>query len=254
MKCSHILAVILSIHLCSPKSGVASEPSETLTLAAVEWKPLNSPELKNDGFIAEIVREALLRSGYSLTIEWAPWNRVLEISKLGLYDGILAAFYQEDREYYFEYSNPIGYEDVIFWQSKDSSYSYKTLDDFKGTSIGVLLGSSYAKDLKKHGGFEVQEATSDKHNILKLVHGRVDLFLASHVHVNYILNNEMAEYKHRVKAIKPEYSRLKMHMLISKKKADHKLIVEKFNISLSEMISDGTYEAILAKHKIQFRM
>ncbi|WP_375748851.1 substrate-binding periplasmic protein [Vibrio sp. HN007] len=177
MKRLLLLIFSLSMGLYNSNLSFASEPSKKLTLAAVEWKPMNSPEFKSDGYLSEIVRTALSQSGYTLDIEWAPWNRVLEVSKAGGYDGILVASYKKDREEYFEYSHKIGSSRFIFWQRSESSYYYSDLDAFSSMRVGVLLGSNFTQDLKNHGEIIVDEVSNIRQNILKLAHGRIDVFL-----------------------------------------------------------------------------
>jgi len=211
---------------------------------------MNSPELKNDGYMSEIVRAALSKTGYLLDIEWAPWNRVLEVSKLGGYDGILVASYKQDREAFFEYSSTIGSSRFVFWQGSENAYSYDSLDSFNGMRVGVLLGSNFTQDLKNHGGIMVDEVNDIRQNIMKLSHGRIDAFLGSYDNVNYLLNGEMSEHRNKIKPITPDYRTYDLYMLISKEHPDHRSIVKAFNRALSEMMQDGSYKSILLKHGV----
>lgn len=250
MKRLSLLFFLFSMYLYDSELSFASDSSMTLTLAAVEWKPMNSPELENDGYMSEIVRSALSQMGYTLDIKWAPWNRVLEMSKLGGYDGILVASHKKEREDYFEYSHKIGSERFIFWQRSEDDYSYDSLNSFNGMKVGVLLGSNFTQDLKNHGNIIVDEVSNIRQNILKLSHGRIDAFLGSYDNVNYILNSELSEHRVKLKPITPDYRTYDLYMLISKKHPNHKSIVKGFNHSLKKMIMDGRYESILVEHDI----
>ena len=59
----------------------ASSSEDTIWLATDPWPPYFSPELKNGGYLAEIVEEAFQRAGYQCVIEYMQWKRALELSR-----------------------------------------------------------------------------------------------------------------------------------------------------------------------------
>lgn len=154
------------------------------------------------------------------------------------------------REEYFEYSHTVGSERFIFWQHSENSFSYDDLNSFSGMKVGVVLGSNYTQELRNHGKIFVDEVSDIQQNILKLAHGRIDVFLGSYNNVNYLLNNEMSEFRSKIKPVKPDYRSYDLYVLISKKHPNHKSIVRDFNHSLKNMKRDGVYKSILLRHGV----
>ena len=88
---STVLALLLSL-------STATAQERTLNIASIEYPPFYGSELESNGFITEIIAEALSRSGYGLDVKFLPWIRAFEGTKAGKFDGLFTVWYRAERE------------------------------------------------------------------------------------------------------------------------------------------------------------
>ena len=90
-----LAALVIAVLVSGP--GLAAD--KTLKLAATEYPPFYGKELKDHGFITEIIATAFERSGYQINVKFLPWKRALEKTKDGAYDGVFVQFYPVIHKY-----------------------------------------------------------------------------------------------------------------------------------------------------------
>lgn len=238
-----IIALIIAMS-CFGGTGIAF--SQTLTLATLNWAPFYSEHLPEGGFFTAISREAFKRAGYELKVEFMPWKRALEMAKKGKYDGILGAYRNAERENYFIFPDPSTHNEEVFIQKKGKGITFKKLDELKPYKIGGLNAAAPIKELTKKG-FKTDSAPKDLQSIKKLNAGRIDLMVIGKQNLNYALKNipDYKPYQTAFEVLDPPFKSYGLYCPISKKKADAKQIVEKFNAAIKAMKTDGTYDEIL---------
>jgi len=223
--------------------------SYKITLATDSFAPYYAPNLLNNGYLTQLVKEAFKRKGYELNVKFVPWKRALEHSKLGNYDGLLGAYYKEDRTKFFEYSEKIDHTEIVFFTKKSRYIQYVKITDLSEYVIGVVRAYHYSKEFDKAKKYlHLFEANHVKHNIKLLIHDRVDLILGSRKVVVRLLNQHYPLYLSEVKFITPIVQSNKLYVTISKKRKNYKKIINDFNEGLKEIIEDGTYNKILKFH------
>lgn len=240
-----ILSVIIALTLISV-SGTAY--SNTIHLATVDWPPIYGKDLPENGYFAALTREAFKRAGYELKIDFVPWKRAVEMASRGKYDGILGAYYSDERTRSFYYTDALVRNEEVFVQNKGKGIAYSELNDLKAYKIGGLRGSAQIKELQEKG-FKVEETTDDLMSLKKLNAGRIDLMIVGKSFLYYSLQNQedMKKYKGTFEILDPPYKSYELFCPITKKRADGENVVKKFNNALQEMKDDGTYDMILER-------
>ena len=228
------------------KSTLAA--STEITLATLNWEPVYGENLPENGFFTAITKEAFKRAGYDLKVKFLPWKRALEQSKKGTYDGILGAYYNEDRAKSFYYSDPVYQSDEVFVQLKGKGISYKTLQDLKPYKIGGVLGGAPSKELQSLG-LNLEETVTTIQSLRKLNAKRVDLVVVGRAEFHYRLNTveDLVKVKNKFDVIEPPFKSYQLYCPITKVRADGQEVVNKFNQAISEMKADGSFEAILSR-------
>ena len=233
-------------------SGTNVASSETISLATVDWPPIYGTELPENGFFAALSREVCKRAGYELEIAFVPWKRAVELAKRGKFDGILGAYYSDERAKYFNYPDPVVSNDEVFVQKKGQGITYTVVDDLKKFKIGGLRGSAQLEELEKMG-FTVEATTDDIMSIKKLSANRIDLMIIGKAFLLYTLKNseEMHQYKEAFEILEPPYKSYELYCPISKKIENSEKIVEQFNAALQSMKGDGTYQSTMERFGMQ---
>lgn len=223
----------------------ASEKSDKprLFLAAPEdFVPFSSKSLPNGGIATEIVRQAFLQAGYEIDVVWVPWPRALENAKKGIYDGVLGAWYTEERTQFFTYSLPFFKNEIVFFKRKDERIAYKSLKDLKPYRIGVAKNAAPHELLKSELAANLEVANSGILSIKMLMGKRFNMIAEEKLSVIHLLNNNFPQWRNTIEVMDPPLQINNLHVIISKKLPHHQNITADFNAGLQKILSEGWIE------------
>ncbi len=220
-----------------------------IVLNTMESEPYQSKYLANNGFLVEISKKAFKRAGYDLEVRFVPWKRAIVESVDGLVDGVLGAWYNDERTKLFAYTDTIGESRLIFLKRKDQVIKYNTLQDLEKFRIGVVNGYTYTKEFDQSPFLMKEVVVSSEINLRKLIYKRIDLTPDIEEVISYILKTKYPEHLGTIETVGEP---LKVHMIyniISKKNSHFKKIVQDFNSGLKSIKEDGTYDSVVKKSK-----
>ncbi len=168
--------------------------AETISLVADEWPPFNGvPNSGNEGFIVDVARAVFEKNGVRVAYEILPWKRAVEMTREGLYNGIIGATKAEAPDFIFHSEELFKFYDA-FYVKKGSSWRFIQKTDIEYGPIGVIEGYEYNQwlldyiQIHKNNLDRVQIITGEnplERNILKLIDGRIDTVIDNE---NVILN------------------------------------------------------------------
>ena len=76
-----------------------SSLAETIKFATINWAPFYGKELKKDGVVSEIARQALKRAGHTTKFHYMPWKRAMSQTAKGKkYHGLFGCWHSKERE------------------------------------------------------------------------------------------------------------------------------------------------------------
>ncbi|BCS99040.1 ABC transporter substrate-binding protein [Desulfoluna limicola] len=149
------------------------------------------------GVYTAILNTAFSRmEGYRVTIVPIPWKRGLHYIKSGEGFAIFPPYYRpETRPYMWPYSDPILREELVVFCRQDvltAAPRKKWPDDFFGLTLGqnagFLTGGEAFDEAVKKGDITIDEAMSNRINILKLGIRRVDCYINARLSIAWELN------------------------------------------------------------------
>lgn len=223
--------------------------NKIVRLATLDWEPYIGQNLKNNGYVGELVREAFLRVGYDVEYTFLPWARVVVSTKQGKYDGYFPEYYSEDIEEEFIFSDKFKGGPLGFFKKKGSNITYKKLIDLKTYKIGVVRGYVNTIEFDQADYLIKDEATSDLQNITKLLKNRMDLIVADKFVGLYTLEKELPnENKDAIEFLEPSLEEKSLYLCFFKANEKSKELSRVFNQGLEKIIEDGTFDKILKKH------
>lgn len=219
-----------------------------LVLSTMNWEPYYAKQLLNGGPVTEITKEAFKKAGYEVLIKFVPWKRALEKSKTGKYDGLMGAYFSDDRARYFAYTDKIVDAEVVLVRKKESVISYTSLQDLKPYRVGVLRGGSVNQEFDTAAYLTKIEVGKHEQGIGMLMAGRVDLIVLGKFHFLKLIHQKYPRLTDKVTIITPPLRVNSLFNTISKRHPDHKKIVTDFNRGLAEINRLGIVSGILEKH------
>ena len=226
---------------------IAAAPKQVI-LATTEYPPYYGELLPNQGVITEIIREAFKHAGYEVKIKFLPWKRALEMTRRGEFDALFTAWYREDREQWFGFSDPLPIVNEIgFYKRKDRKITYRTIEDLRPYKIGTVRGYSNPAEFDK-AKLDTEEVTEDRLNIQKLAVGRIDLALLDKIIGQHIIDTELPESAQILEWLDPPLKKDDQYLMFSKKFDDYREKIADFNRGLHQIIEAGIVKAIIIKH------
>lgn len=238
-----LLGIALSFGLLSTTFA-----EEVVRLTNGEWVPYTSKQLKHYGVFSHIVTEAFAQEGITVEYKFFPWKRGYVSAAKGHFDGSVTWAPTSERKKDFYFTDPVTYNQKVFFHLKSYAFDWEHIDDLKGLKIGGTAQYTYGAafdQAAKTEKIQVQYVTSDKQNVKKLLMQRIHIF-PMEIEVGYhlirsILTPEEAQLiTHHPKPVQ----QTPICVVISKKLADNQSqrLVNLFNKGLTKLKESGKYD------------
>jgi len=214
----------------------------------VDWPPYYGKNIKDGGFVTDITREALKRTGWEYELEFMNWNRAMGLCKQGKLDMVQGAYPNDERKKEYLMTEKYASVDVVFMKKKGSDIAYSKLEDLKGKKIGMVRGYAYPDAVTKASYLKIDFADKLILNVKKLLAGRIDLLIGAKAVIIDTTNQEMPGKGSELVALDPAVQTNDLHNLFSRKSPNGDQLLADFNKGLEMIKADGTYDAIMKKH------
>ena len=225
----------------------AAAPAFALTLLTEDFPPLNySPDGGQTvvGTSADLMREALRRSGISAALVLLPWRLAYKRAQDDKEACVFSTSRTAEREALFKWVGPLSQSQWMLYARADSPIApAAALDELKKYVIGGYQGDARTQYLKEQG-FMVDEANTEPQSLKKLEAKRVDLWSAT--------SNSGPWNAHQLGiAIKPiiAYQQGQASYAACNPALPDELI-NRLNRALDAMRADGTYRRILETYHL----
>ncbi len=231
--------------------------AEVIHLSTYEREPFIGKNLPKNGYVHELVTEALRAGGYEVNIAFFPMARAKFNAKNAVVDGFLPAHNSPENRELFLLSNAFPGGEIGFLKHKSSSIPYQhtsdtplreTLRKLEGYSLGIVRGTSIHPDFDHNTELKKQFVTNDLQNIDKLGINRLDLVLIDKNVAASQLVNHRPHLIGELEFARPPLIREDFHLAVPKTNPNAKKIIEAFNQGIKTLIDTGRYQEILASH------
>jgi polar amino acid transport system substrate-binding protein len=245
------LALLLGMVFVFQANAMAQKG--TIQFVTLEWEPYYGPNLVNEGYFTDIVREAFRRVGYEISVDYVPWKRALyEIENL-YYDGLLGVYYSESRAEWLLYSDPVSEAELVFFAKKGSGISWENLEDLRPYTIGIEDGYAYGNAFDAATFLKKEAVRKLELNLKKLLEGRIDLIAASRIEVLYWMTTNSPDKMDLLEVVgKPLLSNT-LYITFPRKAIESAKYLYDFNRGLQSIREDDTYSKILSRNAMQMK-
>ncbi|WP_320006210.1 transporter substrate-binding domain-containing protein [Maridesulfovibrio sp.] len=258
-KCNFALCLSLLfvfVWCCSIASADARQPGKNKFIFMDEPLPPFSigetGSLSREGISYEMLSLIFGEIGADFEIELVPWGRAIKSVTHGKIDGVPLLMKNSEREQFLVFSVPLfEIKELIYYMpERFPDFHWESLDDLAGKTIGLIIGYTYSPDIleainKKK--FKVLYSTDTESCLVKLLAGRVDLFIENEASVQEFFKSN-AEWRERIKSADHAVSRCYWHMGISKL-SPLASRMDEINSAIRKMKDDGRFARIVAPIK-----
>jgi len=242
-----ILSILLG--LLQPALWAAEKQPE-VRLASDVWPPFTNV-FGQPRFAMELVHEALARAGVVAETSVVDWTEVISGIRDSKFDGSAAMWRNSERESYLLFSQPYLENRLVLVGRKGSDVDAATLEELSSKRIAVVERYAYGEAVDDAGGVELVEGTGDQENLEKLLRGEVDYMLVDQLLIRYLLEHQQEEAIEHLEIGTTPLVQRGLHFAIRRDFPGADSIIDRFNLQIRNMLSDGTYNGILQLNWIQ---
>ncbi|HYD98639.1 MAG TPA: transporter substrate-binding domain-containing protein [Alphaproteobacteria bacterium] len=188
------LGALFAAALLAAPPGLAED--KIVRLTSLEWPPYASAKMPEGGASVAVARAAFAAVGYSLEVQFLPWNRAVETAQT---ESGVAGYFPEytspEVAAAWSLSAPLGTSPLGFAEATERPASWATLDDIAKLKVGVVKGYVNTAEIDARiaaGTLPVDGAPDDLTNLRKLAAGRLDLAVIDANVMRHLLRNEAA--------------------------------------------------------------
>jgi len=224
----------------------------TVRLMANTSPPYADAKLPEEGLALELVRQVFAKTAYTPAITIDSWSRALEGAALGVYDGLAAAWYSEERDKNLLFSEPYLSSDLVIVKLRSRRGTLRNVQDMAGLRLGVRPDYAYGIDFDTVQDLTLVEENHLIQNLLNLLNGSVDLVIGDQRTMVMQIKEYLADRRHKLEVIRIDLPRRERHVAISRELPGHQDIIAAFNKALAQSRKDGSYDAVLSRWDKQY--
>lgn len=236
--------IIFALVLCFATANAG----EKINLSTLDWQPYIGKDMKNNGYVAVLVKDAFRRGGFEANFQFHQWSRVVGLAKSGKVDGYFPEYFSESVKAYAIFSDPFPGGPIGFFKLKGKNIFYDRLEDLKGLKIGIVKGYVNTKEFDEADYLNKDAAKDDLTNFKKLVAGRLDMVVADKFVGLNLIKKHMPDKAGQIEFIAKPLEEKNLFVCISNEVDNSEAKVKAFNEGLKQMKADGTIDNLLAEY------
>jgi polar amino acid transport system substrate-binding protein len=226
---------------------VPARAQKTVTLATLDWPPYIGEELPEKGYVAQIAVKAFERAGYSVKIDFLPWNRAVDDTWHGSYDAYFPEYYSEEVQRRFFYSEPFPGGPVGFFKLKTTRLQFESLEDLKPYTIGVVRGYINSAEFDAANFLHKDVADNDLSNLKKLLLGRIDLAVIDKYVGFYLIKQNFPDKVGELEFLDPPLNVQDLYLCFPKNSDKSAELLKAFNAGLNKLREDHGLDRIISE-------
>lgn len=225
-------------------SGAATA-EQTVRLMANTSPPYADRKLPDEGLALELVKHVFARTDYQPEITIENWSRAEEGARLGVYDGLAAAWYSDERNQDLLFSEPYLDSRLMILKRRANPRNYRSLQDLAGARLGVRADYAYGIDFAAIPDLTLVEENHLIQNLLKLQSGAVDVVIGDRRTIIWQLNEYMSDRITEFAVVDIPLPDVQRHVAASRELPGYDKLIAAFNRALAETRKDGSLQAII---------
>ncbi len=234
---------VLAVVLLASAAGALAAPAQlrVYTEASLPTSMKEGGQIIGSG--TEKVREIMVRTGTSYTLDLLPWRRAYTFTEQYENACLFSTTRTPEREHLFQWVGPTEYADWVLLGRADRDYKLATLEDARQLRIGTYNGDARDQYLRARG-FQVDSAPHDMINPGKLMLNRIDLWAASLKRGSAVIVRNGWKAK-----IVPVLTFNRVELYLACNRAVPAALIDKMNAAMESMVRDGTVKRIDDKYE-----
>jgi polar amino acid transport system substrate-binding protein len=240
-----ILNIIFSLFFCLL---VVETHAQDITLVANTWPPYVDKALPDDGLAIKIVKSAFKRAGFSTKVRIETWEKVLEGSKLGVYDVAGAIWKSDSRQKKLLYSDSYLTNNIVLISHVNNQLKFNSLEDLHGLLVGILKDYAYDETFMNDKKILKVQANRLTQNLIAVNKEQIDVAVGDRRLALYELKHFMSHSRNEFQFLPKALASRKLYIASPRVNPQSKEIIAQFNKGLAAIKKEGLYQKILDEY------
>ena len=249
-KFGYLSILLITLFTVAILSGCGLNKSSLVASGHPEWSPIMSRSGdKIIGVGPELVEKIFTELGVKVDSKFTgTWDVVQSKAKTGEVDVLVAAYKNNERETYMDYSNVYVEDPIAIFTSKDNKFDYKSWSNLINKKGVTTIGDSYGQEFDTYieSKLDIERVETVKQAFNLLTEKKVDYFL----YALYSGNSELKKqnYADKIEAL-PEYAATENFYITISKKSEYAKYLPQMNELIKKYKADGTIDALIKKYQ-----
>lgn len=221
-----------------------SYSQKTIKISNGEWPPFFSKDLKYNGVSSHIVQKAFELQNIQVDYKWYPWNRSLQLAKIGEVDATVGWSKTKNREKDFYFSDPIIEGSVVFFHLKNHNFKWESIDKLENLKIGTINGYEYGNKISKlmqKENIKIYNVINEEKLFEMLLKKRFDIAIINLDAGFGIINKYFSKKANDITYNKKPFHKEYLRVLFSKKVDKNYELTNEFNKNLNLLKQKGIF-------------
>lgn len=255
---SWLLVLMMISAACGNEADqVSSESPDTETIRIITtaggypFAATNKETGEVEGFMTDIMNELAARLNLTTKLTTGEWNSLIPSVQSGKADVIVDGMYiTEERKKVIHFTDPVfAYGEGLIVKEGDNTT--KSLEDLKGKTVGVQLGTSFKDMLEEKNqtlGLTIKTYQTLADMLKDIQNGRVDAVLGDSPSFSYLLSTNPGMKFRIVEEYEPSLVG-QIGIGVAKENTE---LVKRLNEEIFKMKEDGTLKEIYGKWAVDW--
>jgi polar amino acid transport system substrate-binding protein len=247
--------MLLLLLLALPLSARADMLS--VQLSTLDWPPYVGENLAEGGYAQAVVTRAFAEAGIRAHVRTYPWARALQLTKGGKIEGLFPKYLAPDEQTDLLFSDPFPGGPVGLYKLRGQPVHFsvdprsnpeKAFEALAGLRLGLVRGYVNHPALDNNPRFNPSFASSDLHNLSKLLGGRVDIVFIDFKVATYLIEQAFPMQAERFEALQPALLRPDLYLCLTRKHPEAEAKMAAFNRGLGQLKASGELTRLMREH------
>lgn len=233
MRFGAVALSIVAVGALTPALGHADD----IAFCFEEWRPFSYVDETGAlaGIQIEIDRTALDRAGLTASYEELPYSRCVAAVEAGTYDAMLLT--SDEPSLVESAASTVLWQVGVLVNEAYPADSFDGLDDFTGTTVGLVQGYEYPDAVADFDGWTVEEVADASANLRKVSAGRIDLTIDDVPWARWVARTDGLA----LKALSPLLFGAPQYAMWNAERGD---LRARYDAAIQAVLDDGTVDRI----------
>ena len=223
---------------------------EVIKLVSGDLLPYAARELPGGGMLAEVVQWAFKRVGVGTTLDWMPWKRGYELTRIAQFDATFPYARKPDREQEFFYSDLLVGGVRSIYARPDTGIDPASMGTFRGKRYCVPNGFIIYPQmdvLLQEGALKINRPASLATCAKMVALDRADFYLTESTAGDAALLQ--ADVGAAVIRLPKPFERAEYYLIVSRSHPEGAALIVQFNRGLKLLKASGDYQRIVKQRQ-----